>query len=927
MATDAELAILISAKDQASAVLRALSGQLDATALSSAGLVEAFGALSIAAAAAAVAISGTAVALAAGFEKTTVDLQNQANLSASATKEISDALLNMARDSEFSAGQLVGALAPVAGRIESVTGQALTAAQSLQVMHAAADLAEASNTNLRDATASLVDVMLAYHIPLSQAAQASDELFNITRVTGIGLSELTTAIDRLKDRLGNSAPDLSQMGALLSELSAQGISGSRGLLAVSSAVEHLTGGSAAVNKTLHDLGAGVFDAEGNFIGLRAVIAELQPIFANMTVQQQNAAAAALFGAGAAGTLINVIQAGTGAFDSYAGRVRETGTSAKGAAADNATLAVQLRVMRNDVEALMIAFGQKLLPVIEAVVNKIVPLLDAITNSHEAMTALGIVAAGVLVAGLAAAAVAFYSLAGAAIVAFAAENLALLGIPLAVTAAIAAIYLLVQNWDAVWHAMKAAPGALLDYFQNHWQKVIIDVILGPIGIIATNWKAIFDHMPEPVQTAMNAVAGIVSRVTNFIIDALNKVIDVINSIGSISLPDWLGGASIGINIPHIPGVGDFQLQGDQGRRGPLDQSMGGAGSGARGNLGGGAVVPSGGGGAGPYVVPPLTGGGGGGAGAAIPQAVLDLRALADAFAAWHAQTGLGIEDFQAYLKVGQDNLNLTKRQADAAVALKVQQMELNDAGYQLRLGLVAIAEQMAKTGQTINQFIHDTAATALKGFQDAFNAIFNRPSRETAGLQLSLDQLEQQRLILLRSHDTNDPAVKALDAQISALQNEIQIRQKSIDIMKDQALLADKTLQSDQDQVNQAKLLTVAISTTSQTVLAFQGAAFFDALAHINLANAVNETAAKIRSVSFSAPSSVAGTAPRTATSGQTASAGGATTAVHIEQHFTVDSSMSDAAKRELVQQVKEAVTGALVYARVGGSQPPVGAFA
>lgn len=500
--------------DRAAAQVRDLGDAMETATSRSALMGAALGALGAATVTAGIAFASLSVKIASSFETATVDLQNQGQLTRAAADDIADALLKMGRSSEFGARALVEAISPIAGRLETVTGTALTAAQALEVMQGASNLAEASNTKLGDATNALINIMLAYQQPLSDAAQTSDQLFNISRITGIGLGEMAESVGRLKDKLGIAAPDLVQMGALLGELTAQGLSGSRGLLAVSSAINTLTGGSDAVNETLRSLGVGIFDAEGRFIGLRNVIAEMGPAFAKMSDQQQQAAATSLFGASAAGVMLNVIRGGTGAFDNFAERISVGGTAARAAAADDATLATQLKVLRNDVTALMTAFGERLLPVIERITGVVTPLTDAITNNRAAMTAIAIVAGGIMVGALAAITVGFYSVAVAAIAAAGAINIALLGIPIAVAAAAAGIYLLIANWDSAKDKIILAGRDILLFFTT-----------GPIGLIVAHWSQIFDLMPAPVQNAMNRVAAIVSGAINAIVAVINSAISV------------------------------------------------------------------------------------------------------------------------------------------------------------------------------------------------------------------------------------------------------------------------------------------------------------------------------------------------------------------------------------------------------------------
>lgn len=662
-----------------------------------------------------IGVAAAATKMAIAYEEATIDLSNFADISEAEANRVGDAMLKIGRNSEFGAREMVGALTPVAGRIETVTGAALTAATATQVMTAATDLADASMSNLGVSTGALVDVMLAYRIPLSEASSVSDVLFNTTRLTGIGVGELATTVDRLKDKLGASAPPIGETAALLTELTSQGLSGSRGIMAVTGAINNLTSGSDDVNTTLHNLGVGVFDATGKFIGIRGVIETLGPKFATLSDAQKTQAAQSLFGAGAAGALINIIDAGVGTFDSFTERVTKSGTAHEAAARDAGTVSEQLKVLTHDLESLAVGFGKVALPVVEKFVSVLHPMLEGLAGNEKALAAVGIVAGGVLAAGLGAAAIGFWALVPAAVAAAIAANAALLGIPIAIAAVVAGLYLLIDNWDAVWGAMTAAPGFLRD---NVWE-ILQDIVLffapgGIVFLIARYWGDVFDAMPAPVQHAMNFVAGIVETTVNGILRMIREVAEAIDDLtgGIAGVAGWasdipglgfLGGVK-GTNLADlVPGAVDFTR--------PTSDRFGGRSLGSRDDRGvagpgeaPGAFVPYG-TGAGPGVVPALPGGsgrGGGGARNPITDAMAGLTALADAY----EKSNMTQAEFIANLELAQE---ATTAQSNALAAQQ-------DASQRAAIDLTKLSIVLGKAGISGEAFV---AQQQLSGLRDAF----------------------------------------------------------------------------------------------------------------------------------------------------------------------------------------------------------------
>lgn len=340
------------------------------------------------------------------FESAKVNLQNQAGISEKAANQIGDAVLKMGENSLFGANEMIAALAPVAGRLQTLTGTAIDVATAETVLKASTDLATSSQNSLSDSTSALVSVMLAYKMPLSEAAAVSDQLFNTSRITGVGIDELATAVDRMHEKLGIAAPSLAETGALVASVAAQGLSGSRGLLAVTTAIDTLTQGSAKVNSTLAQLGVGVFDATGKFIGIRNVIAELAPIYAKLTEAQQAETSKALFGSQ---VFTDVILAQVSGYDALKRRVDEKGTADAAAAKAQAELAGQMKILKDNVAALAISFGEGAIPAVTKFTEIIASLLHAVEGNDAAMQALGRTLGIVLVGGATLATVAFVAL--------------------------------------------------------------------------------------------------------------------------------------------------------------------------------------------------------------------------------------------------------------------------------------------------------------------------------------------------------------------------------------------------------------------------------------------------------------------------------------------------------------------------------------
>lgn len=75
------------------------------------------------------------------------------------------------------------------------------------------------------------------------------------------------------------------------------------------------------------------------------------------------------------------------------------------------------------------------------------------------------------------------------------------------------------------------------------------ILDLAELIKTGFVGAFNGIVELIKTPINAIIGFVNSMIQGVVDGINGVIGTLNHL-SFSLPDWMGGAYFGLNIPYI-----------------------------------------------------------------------------------------------------------------------------------------------------------------------------------------------------------------------------------------------------------------------------------------------------------------------------------------------------------------------------------------
>lgn len=490
-----------------------------------------------------VATAGLAVKMASDMQESDAKIQGNAQITAKAATAVGDAFLGTAGKSTFSGAEMAKAFAPVAGVIQTITGHTLTAADSMKVMAASSDLAEASGQPLANTTSDLAAVMQSFGLKVGDAADTSNTLFNTSRLTNVGLDQLASTVDRLHGRLGIAAPSLADTSGLMVDLASHGISGSRGVMVVQSALTTLLGGSKATNGELKTLGVNVFDSSGKFVGMQSVLAQLTPKLKGMSDSQRTAAESALFGSSSAAALNSTVLAGAKSLGDATAKVTAHDAAEKAAAASASTFEGKLKTLKSGFTDILTTVGEKLMPVFMAletwVTKNIGPILTIVAT---------LVAWKIATLAISEATKAWTIIQGLFNVIMAADPIVL--IIIAVTALVVAIILIATKttfFQTVWSDAVKIIGAAWNWLWTSVIKPVGDFISGAIGAIGSAVGSVFGTIGSVVKGAFNGVVSFVKGIFNDIIGLVNGIVDGINAATSVS-------AVIGVHIgkiPHIP----------------------------------------------------------------------------------------------------------------------------------------------------------------------------------------------------------------------------------------------------------------------------------------------------------------------------------------------------------------------------------------
>lgn len=585
-------------------------------------------------------IATAALNAAEGYDIATDKMAATSGMSSAAAKATGDAFLQTAFQSTFSAQQMMDAYGPVSGQLASIEGHALSAADATKVMAAASDLAEASGTDLATSTASLSDVMQAFHIKVGDASATTDKLYNTSRALNVPVGDLVGTMEKLHSKLGPTGGSLENINTLLLDMAKHGLTGKAALTAVSGATDSLLSNQeklntsfdkaetaadkakagyerlvashkatttqlaaakaqwqeaesnvSALDKGVGGLGIKVYDAQGSFVGMQSVIAQLQPKLKGMTDQQRRVAEESLLGAGSFAKLDSTIMAGVPGWEAAAGAANKTGTAHTAAATATANLAGSMDRAKAGVSDLLVMLGQALTPVLASVVgwfdDNVIPALrnfiamiqvnmptiQAVIGTTFAVIGTILKIAVAVISGAITAIVAVIrflipiiqgiATVVGAVVAFAVANFRTIapiikGVFDVVAAIVGVAFNILSLPVKIFIAVVSAEFAIIKTIVSAVFGVVIgqvrtaiSEISAIVNTIAGVFGAAFGAIAGVVGGPLRTVAGVVKTVFNGVISAINAVIGTIDGLsvhihqGPLNI-DWDGA-----KIPKIP----------------------------------------------------------------------------------------------------------------------------------------------------------------------------------------------------------------------------------------------------------------------------------------------------------------------------------------------------------------------------------------
>lgn len=467
------------------------------------------------------------------------------------------------------------------------------------------NLAAASGEELGRVSDIVTDAMTAFGMSADKATHFSDVLAQVSAKsnTNVGLmGDTFKYVAPVAGALGYSVEDT---GLAIGLMANQGIKGSQAGTALRSMLTRLAAPTKEVSGTMQKLGVHLTDSQGKMLPFRDVIKQLREKFKGLSEEQKAQAAASIAGERGMSGLLAIVNAGGKDFDALTASIDHCDGAAQHMAdvrMDN--LSGQWKLLKSQLQELAISMSDQLMPYIRkavAWVQKLVAKFNSLSPSTKKL--ISIIAAVVAAAGpIIFIGGAIMGIVGkiiggiGSIIGFVGQLSGVIGglfsfvaanpIVLIIGAIVAAVALLIANWDKVkavaksvatkvvevWDALKNSISSILTSIGNvisgAWDAIksaASSVWEGIKGVITTVWTAIstvittsintvktiittvFNAIKGTVSTVWNAIKGVITTVWTAIktavtthINAVKTVIStVLNAIKGVMTSVWNG----------------------------------------------------------------------------------------------------------------------------------------------------------------------------------------------------------------------------------------------------------------------------------------------------------------------------------------------------------------------------------------------------
>ncbi|WP_254699241.1 phage tail tape measure protein [Rhodococcus sp. SGAir0479] len=223
--------------------------------------------------------------------------------------------------------------------------------QAMSAAKGTLQLAAAAGVDAAQAATIQSQALQAYGLDASYAATAADVLANAANASSAEITDVAYGLAQAGTVTNQFGVSLEDTAATIGLFANAGITGSDAGTLLKTALLSLTDQGKPAQAAIEDLGLTIYNAQGKFVGMRELFAQLKTASERMTDEQYQAATATLFGSDAMRLAGIAAEQGVTGYDSMREAISRQGAAAEVAAAKTQGLPGAIGSVQNAAEDL------------------------------------------------------------------------------------------------------------------------------------------------------------------------------------------------------------------------------------------------------------------------------------------------------------------------------------------------------------------------------------------------------------------------------------------------------------------------------------------------------------------------------------------------------------------------------------------------
>lgn len=355
------------------------------------------------------AMKPVSAALLAGFTLSTkkaIDFESQMNTTKSLladtipnAKELSATTEKLGESSKNWAKQYGISTASINEGMQEIIKKGFDANQTIEAMPAILDATKASGEDFNTVMNATTNILQQFGLSTQDTERVTNSLTFVANKTAAGFADMGAAMEYVGPVAKNVGMDLEETAATVGLLSNNGIAGEKAGTALRGALTRLLKPSKENANAMAKLGFSAEEFRSGAIKLPDILDRIKKNTEGMTDAQKSALIATAFGTEAQ-TAMNIL------VDQGGDALRNLANETKGATTYTKDLANELSKsskngverFKSSLEVLQINIGQKLLPLLTPVIDKVNQFIDWLSKAPPAVQSLAVGIGGFLAIG-------------------------------------------------------------------------------------------------------------------------------------------------------------------------------------------------------------------------------------------------------------------------------------------------------------------------------------------------------------------------------------------------------------------------------------------------------------------------------------------------------------------------------------------------